>query len=201
MIPSLWEKSHFSLLRPFKRVLYRLNEKWASMNFVMKADFRTVKVKDQPIPSLLGWGRRIPGPLGAWVLNNCSLTGTWALPVGDLRQGSFKLGRSSGLQSCLGSSSSRMQVMDAGIWAAQAVGHSSGPGSYRAWATEVRSTGMGARAATGLAGSKDLRRRRHGFAESIQFSVSGSWPFASGDRERRGRLSRPEFQKQQVLPA
>lgn len=53
MIPSLWEKSHFSLLRPFKRVLYRLNEKWASMNFVMKADFRTVKVKDQPIPSLL----------------------------------------------------------------------------------------------------------------------------------------------------
>lgn len=158
------------------------------MNFVMKADFRTVKVKDQPIPSLLGWGRRIPGPLGAWVLNHCSLTGTWALPVGDLRQGSFKLGRSSGLQSCLGSSSSRMQVMDAGIWAAQAVGHSSGPGSYRAWANEVRSTGMGARAATGLAGSKDLRRRRHGFAESIQFSVSGSWPFASGDKREKGAL-------------
>lgn len=123
------------------------------------------------------------------------------LPVGDLRQGSFKRGRSSGLQSCLGSSSSRMQVMDAGIWAAQAVGHSSGPGSYQAWATKVRSTGMGARAATGLAGSKDLRRRRHGFAESIQFSVSGYRPLASGDRERRGRLSKPEFQKQQVLPA
>lgn len=67
------------------------------MNFVMKAHFRTVKVKDQPIPSLLGWGRGMPGPLGAWVLRNCSLTGTWALLVGESRQGSFKLGRSSGL--------------------------------------------------------------------------------------------------------
>lgn len=73
-------------------------------------------------------GEEDSGPLGAWVLASCSLTGTWALPVGDLRQRSFKLGRSSGLQFCPGSSSSRMQVMNVGIWAAQAVVHSSGPG-------------------------------------------------------------------------
>lgn len=32
-------------------------------------------------------GEGIPGPLGAWVLWNCSLTETWVLQVGDLRQG------------------------------------------------------------------------------------------------------------------